>query len=148
MSSVPQNGSFRDGPIGPGPEPMDTVTSALPQSGVHGFRAPGYAGPGMTKIPCTMLPDFDPGQLVLVVKEMAQLRARDGGETAGGLMIGLALELDRADETAAGAGAEPALDESQEPLRITHDIREQPVDRSDPARVKREGALEPVLDPG
>ena len=49
-----------------------------------------------------MLPDFDPGQLVLVVKEMAQLRARDGGETAGGLMIRLALELDRADEPAAG----------------------------------------------
>jgi hypothetical protein len=64
----------------------------------------------MTKIRCTSLADFDPGQLVLVVKEMAQLRARDGGQTAGGLMIRLALELDRADETAAGSAGKPALD--------------------------------------
>src|SRR6202022_840005 len=94
-----------------------------------------------------ILPDFDPGQLVLVVKEMAQLRARDGGKAAGGLMIRLALELDRADETAAGAGGEPALDERQEAGRIAYDIRKEPVAPPDLARVERERALQPGPDP-
>ena len=43
------------------------------------FMVSGLAAaprPGMTKILCTILADFDPRQLVLVVKEMAQLRAR------------------------------------------------------------------------
>ena len=63
-------------------------------------------------------------------------------------MIGFALELDRADEIAAGPGGEPALDQRQEPRRVADDIRKQPIDRADRARVEREGAVQPVLDPG
>ncbi len=61
-------------------------------------------------------------------------------------VIGLALELDRADKIAAGAGGEPALDQCQEPRRIADDIGKQPVDRPDRARVERKGAVEPMLD--
>ena len=59
-------------------------------------------------------------------------------------MVGFALELDRADKAAAGAGGEPSLNERQEPRRIAHDIREQPIDRSDRVRIECEGALAPV----
>jgi len=84
---------------------------------------------------------------VLVVKEVAQLRAGDGGEAARRVVIGFALELDRADKTAAGPGSEPALDQCQEPRWVAHDIRKQPVDRPKRARVERKDALEPMLDP-
>src|SRR5258707_4899713 len=63
-------------------------------------------------------------------------------------MVGFALELDRADKTPAGPGVEPAFDQRQEPRRIAHDIREQPIDRPDRARVEGEGALAAVLDAG
>ena len=92
-------------------------------------------------------PILRPGQLVLVVKQVAQLRPGNGGETAGGGMIGFALELDRADEIAAGPGGEPALDQCQEPRRVADDIRKQPIDRADGGWIEREGAVRPVLDP-
>src|SRR5437868_1172801 len=95
-----------------------------------------------------MLADFAPGQLVLVVEQVAQLRARDRGEAAGYLVVGRTLEFDRADEVAAGSGGKPALDQRQKPRRIAHDIREQPIDRSDRMRVERESALLPMLDAG
>src|SRR6516164_6387755 len=87
------------------------------------------------------------GSLV-IASQMAKPRARNGSKAVGGRVIGLALELDRTNEAAAGPGGEPALDECQEPRRIAHDIREQPVDWPDRARVEREGALVPVLDLG
>src|SRR5271163_5358080 len=45
-----------------------------------------------------ILSDSAPGQLVLVVEQVAELRARNRGEAAGGFVIGRALELDRANE--------------------------------------------------
>ena len=57
------------------------------------------------------LADFDPRQFVLVVEEVTQLRARNGRETASGVVIGLALEFDRADKISAAACGQPALDE-------------------------------------
>src|SRR5579872_2089625 len=56
-------------------------------------------------------------------------------------MVGGALELERADEAPARARREPALDQPEEPCRITDHVREQPVDRTDRARVQAEGAL-------
>src|SRR5437660_3823916 len=95
-----------------------------------------------------MLADFAPGQLVLVVEQVAQLRARDRGEAAGGLVVGRTLEFDRADKVSAVSGREPALDQRQEPRRIAHDIGKQPIDPADRTRVEREGALLPMLDAG
>src|SRR5262249_25962735 len=43
-----------------------------------------------TQKPAGTLPDFAPGQFVLVVKQMAQLRPWNGGETPGDGMIGFA----------------------------------------------------------
>src|SRR5271169_5852014 len=63
-------------------------------------------------------------------------------------MVRRALELEGTHETVAAPGGKPALDQRQEPRRIAHDIRKQPVDRADRARIEGEGALEPVLDPG
>src|SRR3954463_508423 len=63
-------------------------------------------------------------------------------------MVGRPLELDRADEAPAGPGRQPTLDERQQPRRIAHDIAEQPIHGPDRSRVKREGALTPVLDAG
>src|SRR5437763_14461334 len=94
------------------------------------------------------LGELDPGQLVLVVKEVAQPRAGDRGEARRGGMIGVALELDRADKTAAGARSEPALDQSQRPGRVADHVGEQPIDRADSAGIERESALGDVFDPG
>src|SRR5579859_7983975 len=63
-------------------------------------------------------------------------------------MVGDALELESADEASAGAGLEPALDEPQEPCRVTDHVREQPIDRSECLRIEREGALAPHVHPG
>src|SRR5215469_14299779 len=51
-----------------------------------------------------ILSDLDPGQLVLVVEEVAQLRSWYRGKPACGLVVGPALEFDGADKTAAGPG--------------------------------------------
>jgi hypothetical protein len=80
--------------------------------------------------------------------QMAQLRAWYGGEAAGAVVIGFALEFDRADETAAGPGTEPALDEREKPPRVAHDIGKQPVDVTDRVWIEREGALAPMFDAG
>ena len=61
----------------------------------------------------SVLADFAPGQLVLVVEEMTELRAWNGGKAAGSVVVGFALELDRAHEVAAGAACEPTLDQRQ-----------------------------------
>src|SRR5713226_5237314 len=91
-------------------------------------RLAGVPGGSNLDIPLVQL---DPGQLVLVVVEMAQGRAGDRGEARGNPMIGLALELDRADKAAAGTGEKPALDEREEPCRIARDIAEEPIDGAD-----------------
>src|SRR6516165_11195455 len=95
-----------------------------------------------------ILLDFGPGQLVLVVKQMPQLRARNGGKAARDLVLGRPLKFDRADKIAAGRGGAPAFHEGQEPSRVADDIREQPVDRADRTRIEREGAVEAVLNLG
>src|SRR5207249_4154415 len=77
--------------------------------------------------PAPILTDFAPGQLVLVVEQVAELRARDGGEAPGGLVIGRTLELDGADKMPAGSGGEPALDQRLQPRRIADDVRKQPI---------------------
>src|SRR5262249_53062071 len=110
------------------------------------MRQPGRADNPVTPARAALF-DLAPGQLVPVVEEMAQLGAGDGGEAASRGVVGLALELDRADIPAAGVGGEPALDQRQEAGRVANDVREEPVDRPDRVRVERKGALLPVLDP-
>src|SRR5450432_2209216 len=72
--------------------------------------------------------DPDPGQLVLVVREVHQARARDGGEATRGFVVGLALEFQGADEVPASPGGEPGLDQAIEPLGIADDVRDEPID--------------------
>src|SRR5438105_4926558 len=94
------------------------------------------------------LGELDPGQLVLVVKEVAQLRAGDRGKARRGRVIGLALKLDRADQAAAGGGRKPALDQAQETQGIADHVGEQPIDWADGGGIERERALGDVFDPG
>src|SRR5260370_6207185 len=89
-----------------------------------------------------------PGELVLVVVEVQQPRARKGGEAARGLVVRGTLELERADEATAGTGVEPALDQPKKPRRVAHHVREQPIDRPERAGIESEGALLPHLDAG
>lgn len=93
-----------------------------------------------------MLRDFSPGQLVLIVEQVTKLRARDRGKAARGLVIGLALELDRANEIGADAGRKPTLDEREKPRRVAHHIRKQPVDRAHRMRFEGKGAFAEVFD--
>src|SRR5262249_23006219 len=85
---------------------------------------------------------------MLVVMQVQKLRARNGGKVAHRLEVGRALELERADEAADRAGLPPLLHQAQQPLRIAHDIREQPIDRLDRTRIERERALAQMLDAG
>src|SRR5215831_10931797 len=72
-----------------------------------------------------------PGQFVLVVVEMHQPGAGNGGEAAGRGVIGLALEFEGADEIAGAPAFQPTLDEAEEPRRVTDHVAEEPVDRAD-----------------
>src|SRR4051794_6788109 len=84
------------------------------------------------------LPPPDPGELVLVVVEMQQTRARDRGEALCRRMIRLALEFERADEVAHQTRHQPALDQRQQPRGIADDIAEEPVDGPDLGGVEGE----------
>src|SRR5579862_9139198 len=73
-------------------------------------------------------------------------RAWDCRKGADGFEIGRSLELDRAHEAANLARLPPFLHQVQQPLRIAHDIRQQPIDRPYLMRVDREGTLAPIGD--
>src|SRR6185369_8055394 len=90
----------------------------------------------------------DPGQLMLVVVEMEQARARDRGEALGARQIGLALEFERADEVSRQPGGKPALDEGEQPRGIADDVAEEPVHGPDLGGVEGEGAGPADLDAG
>src|SRR4051794_2788135 len=75
--------------------------------------------------------------------EMQEPRSRNGSKLPHAVEIGLALEFDGANEVADEPTGEPGLHQRQQPLRVAHDIAEQPIHRSDRTRVERECALAP-----
>jgi hypothetical protein len=85
---------------------------------------------------------------MLVVMEMKKPGAGDGSETPRNLMVGRALKLYRAHETLAVRRGEPTLDEAKQPLRITNNVREQPIYPSDTRWIESEGAFLPDFYPG
>src|SRR5215468_760240 len=89
-----------------------------------------------------------PGQFVLIVVEMHEPGAGNGGEAAGRGVIGLALEIEGADEIGGASTLQPALDEAQEPRRVADYVAEEPVDRADLVGCQGEGARLPERDVG
>ena len=78
--------------------------------------------------------ELDPGQLVLVVVEVAQLRAGDRGEPARCGVVGRTLELDRAYKPPAGAVRQA----SARPMQgAVADSRRHPRTASRPGRARR-----------
>ena len=73
--------------------------------------------------------------------QMQNLRAGDRGERGRRIVIGLALELDGADEIAHQARRPPRLDQPQQARRIAGDVGEQPIDGADAFRREGEGAF-------
>lgn len=74
-------------------------------------------------------PQQRPGQFVLVVVQMHEARAGNGGKGGRRGVVRLALELQGADEVACAARIEPAADQCQQTRRIADDVREEPIDR-------------------
>src|SRR5688500_8382058 len=101
-----------------------------------------------TVLTCCKLSKPDPGQLVLVVMEMQEPRARDRREFPHRFEIRLALELDGAGKAANGPCLEPFPDQREQARRIADDVREQPIHASDRPRVERKGAFVALLDVG
>src|SRR5579885_1825461 len=93
-----------------------------------------------------LLSQLRPGELVAVLMKVPYLRARNRRKAPRRLVSGRALELERADETPARARREPSLDQAEETGGIADHVGEQPIDRSDLAGIKAEGALAPDLD--
>lgn len=82
---------------------------------------------------------------MLVVVEVHEPRPGDRGKARGDSVVGWTLELDGADEVAAGPGGQPALDQAEETGRIAGDVGEQPVGGKG---LQREGAGAARLDIG
>src|ERR1051325_11010184 len=83
-------------------------------------------GKGFRNAAISGSPKPDPGQLMLVMKQMAQDRSRDRSKTRRRFVVGRPLEFDRADKAAANPGLQPALDERQQPRRIADHVGKQP----------------------
>src|SRR5688572_26765452 len=101
-----------------------------------------------TALTCCKLSKPDPGQLVLVVMEMQEPRARDRRECPHRLEVRLTLELDGAGKAANGPGLEPFPYQREQARRIADDVREQPIHAPHRSWVDRKGAFEALFDVG